>query len=100
VEFYKPHPALSAWKVTEARSGFGHAAGWHYGSAHLFVTPNLADIRSPLLLQLHLQGADGTVEDCEVALDWTNEMPSMPTAAAMRRIVAMDPVSQARCFAS
>ena len=33
----------------------GHAAGWHYGSAHLFVTPNLADVRSPLLLQLHLQ---------------------------------------------
>ena len=77
----------------------GHAARWHYGSAHLLVTPNLADIRSPLLLQLHLQGADGTVEDCEVALDWSNEMPSMPTAAAMRRIVAMDPVSQARCFA-
>ena len=77
----------------------GHAAGWHYGSAHLFVTPNLADIRSPLLLQLHLQDTAGTVEDCEVALDWSSEMPSMPTAAAMRRIVAMDPVSQARCFA-
>ena len=77
----------------------GHAAGWHYGSAHLFVTPNLADVRSPLLLQLHLQSASGTVEKCEVALDWDNEMPQMPSAAAMRRIVAMDPVSQARCFA-
>ena len=77
----------------------GHAAGWHYGSAHLFVTPNLADIRSPLLLQLHLQSTVGTVDECEVALDWDVDVPSMPTAAAMRRIVAMDPVSQARCFA-
>ena len=77
----------------------GHAAGWHYGSAHLFVTPNLADVRSPLLLQLHLQSASGTVEKCEVALNWDNEMPQMPSAAAMRRILAMDPVSQARCFA-
>lgn len=32
----------------------GHAAGWHYGSAQLFATPNLADVRSPLVLQLPL----------------------------------------------
>ena len=77
----------------------GHAAGWHYGTAHLFVTPNLADVRSPLLLQLHLQSLDGTIEDCTVALNWQSEVPDMPTAAAMRAIVALDPVSQARFFA-
>ena len=26
----------------------GHAAGWHYGNATLFVTPNLADARAVL----------------------------------------------------
>lgn len=46
----------------------GHAAGWHYGSAHLFVTPNIADMRSSLLLQLHLQNAK--VEECKIDLDW------------------------------
>ncbi|CAJ1439150.1 unnamed protein product, partial [Effrenium voratum] len=51
-----------------------HAAGWHYGTPHLFVTPNLADVRSPLLLQLHLQN-DGVaeVEEFAIALDWSQE---------------------------
>ena len=75
----------------------GHAAGWHYGSAHLFVTPNIADMRSSLLLQLHLQNVK--VEECKIDLDWEAEMPELPSAAAMRRIVASDPVAQARCFA-
>ena len=77
-----------------------HAAGWHYGTPHLFVTPNLADVRSPLLLQLHLQN-DGAaeVEEFAIALDWSQEAPDMPTAAAMRRVIARDPVSQARFFA-
>lgn len=75
----------------------GHAAGWHYGSAHLFVTPNIADVRSPLLLQLHYQGTK--VEECSIDLDWDAEMPQLPNAAAMRRIIARDPVAQARCFA-
>ena len=77
-----------------------HAAGWHYGTPHLFVTPNLADVRSPLLLQLHLQN-DGVaeVEEFAIALDWSQEAPDMPTAAAMRRVIARDPVSQARFFA-
>ena len=75
----------------------GHAAGWHYGSAHLFVTPNIADVRSSLLLQLHLQRSKA--EECNIDLDWEKEMPELPTAAAMRRIVAQDPVAQARCFA-
>ena len=34
----------------------GHASSWHFGSAHLFITPNLADSRSPFFLQSHLQG--------------------------------------------
>ena len=64
------------------------------------MTPNLADVRSPLLLQLHLQN-DGVaeVEEFAVALDWSQEAPDMPTAAAMRRVIARDPVSQARFFA-
>lgn len=41
-------------------------------------------------IQLHLQSTAGTVDKCEVALDWDVDVPSMPTAAAMRRIVAMD----------
>ena len=34
----------------------GHASSWNFGSAHLFITPNLADSRSPFFLQSHLQG--------------------------------------------
>ena len=64
------------------------------------MTPNLADVRSPFLLQLHLQN-DGVaeVEEFAIALDWSQEAPDMPTAAAMRRVIARDPVSQARFFA-
>ena len=77
----------------------GHAAGWHYGNAHLFVTPNLADVRAPLMLQLHLQtNGIAEVEAQSICLDWDDEIPGLPTAATMRRIIARDPVSQARFF--
>ncbi|CAE7487143.1 tkt, partial [Symbiodinium necroappetens] len=76
----------------------GHAAGWHYGTSHVFVTPNLADSRASLLLQLHMQGLDGKVENYDVDLRWDLEDPVLPSLAAMRRVLAADPVSQARFF--
>ena len=76
----------------------GHAAGWHYGTSHVFLTPNLADSRASLLLQLHMQGLDGKVENYDVDLRWDLEDPVLPSLAAMRRVLAVDPVSQARFF--
>ena len=75
----------------------GHAAGWHYGPSRIFVTPNLADSRASLLLQLHLQGGS-RVEAYEVDLAWDLEAPALPSLSAMRRILAADPISQARFF--
>ncbi len=69
----------------------GHAAGWHYGNATLFVTPNLADTRASLLLQLH-----GKQYQLSVNLD--DEMPALETGNEMRRILASDPVAQAKFF--
>ena len=69
----------------------GHAAGWHYGNATLFVTPNLTDTRASLLLQLH-----GKQYQLRVNLD--DEMPELETANEMRRILASDPVAQAKFF--
>ena len=69
----------------------GHAAGWHYGNATLFVTPNLADSRASLLLQLH-----GRQYQLSVNLD--DEMPALKTANEMRQILASDPVAQAKFF--
>ena len=48
-------------------------------------------------IQLHHQATK--VEEHGVDLDWAVEMPQLPSAASMRRIVARDPVAQARCFA-
>ena len=76
----------------------GHAAGWHYGTTHLFATPNLADSRAPMFLQLHLQDVQGQVEEFQVNLNWDLEEPSLPSLPAMRRALAADPVSQARFF--
>ena len=69
----------------------GHAAGWRYGNATLFVTPNLADTRASLLLQLH-----GKQYQLSVNLD--NEVPALETANEMRRILASDLVAQAKFF--
>eukprot|EP00435_Cladocopium_sp_Y103_P001529 s6084_g1.t1 len=80
--------------ICKAQAARWRSARWHStGTTRCRACPvrQQCDGSSP--------SASGTVEKCEVALDWDNEMPSMPSAAAMRRIVAMDPVSQARCFA-
>ena len=81
--------ASSSVLGTEHRSQIrlrGHAAGWHYGNSHLFVTPNLADSRAALLLQLRTQ----SVEAC---LNWDLEEPMLPPLPVMRRILSADPVS-------
>ncbi|CAE7234073.1 unnamed protein product [Symbiodinium microadriaticum] len=69
----------------------GHAAGWHFGSSTLFVTPNLADTRASLLLQLNSKAYALTA-------DLVAEMPNLPTLPEMRRTLASDPVAQAKFF--
>ena len=55
------------------------------------MTPNLTDTRASLLLQLH-----GKQYQLRVNLD--DEMPELETANEMRRILASDPVAQAKFF--
>lgn len=50
------------------------------------------------MLQLHFQHGVSCVEDCNIDLSWDDAMPNLPTAAATRRIIARDPVAQARFF--
>ena len=70
---------------------------------HIFVTPNLADVRLPILLQLHLQTSGLNIvgrlkKNGIYSIVYRPWQP--PTAAAMCRIIAKDPVSQARFFSS
>ena len=55
------------------------------------MTPNLADTRASLLLQLH-----GKQYQLSVNLD--KEVPALETANEMRRILASDLVAQAKFF--
>ena len=64
-----------------------------FGPAGGFLTPNMADVRSPLVLVLH--GAGG--EEKHV-VDLFAEEPEMPNAREMLNIIAADPVAQARFF--
>ena len=64
-----------------------------FGQAGGFLTPNMADVRSPLVLVLH--GAGG--EERHV-VDLFAEEPEMPNAREMLNIIAADPVAQARFF--
>ncbi|CAK0852500.1 unnamed protein product, partial [Prorocentrum cordatum] len=64
-----------------------------FGGAGGFLTPNVVDVRSPVLLTLHSAGG------CEThAVDLLAEAPDMPSARRMLQIVAQDPVAQARFF--
>ena len=67
--------------------------GLMFGGAGGFLTPNMADVRNPILVQLH--GAGGE-ERFQVNL--LEEEPEMPSAREMLHIVAKDPVAQARFF--
>jgi hypothetical protein len=76
---------------------FGGIGGW--------LTANVADTRHPLVVLLHAgvlnntSGGltdDGTVE--RYTVDLLEECPDMPKAVEMLKIIAKDPVAQARFF--
>ena len=62
-----------------------------FGASGGFLTPNMSDVRSPLVVCLH---GGGLEERYEVNL--LDEFPDMPSALEMLRIIADDPVAQAR----
>ena len=64
-----------------------------FGPSGGFLTPNVSDVRSPLVVVLH---GGGVEERFEVNL--LEESPDMPSAREMLQIVAEDPVAQARFF--
>ena len=64
-----------------------------FGAAGGFLTPNMADVRSPLMVLLHGENGDEAH-----AVDLLDEDPSMPSAREMLHMVAQDPVAQARFF--
>lgn len=64
-----------------------------FGPSGAFVTPNLADVRSPVVVLLH----GGGVEE-RYTVNLMDECPVMPSARDMLQIVAQDPVAQARYF--
>ena len=76
-------------KLRHEQSGFILA----FGPSSGFLTPNMADVRSPLVVQLH---GGGVEERYEVNL--LDECPNMPSAREMLKLVAADPVAQARFF--
>ena len=64
-----------------------------FSGAGGFLTLNVADLRSPIMLLLH--GAGGVEEH---TVDLLAEAPEMPSARKMLQIIAQDPVAQARYF--
>ena len=64
-----------------------------FGPSAGFLTVNLADVRSPLVVELHDGGAKETYK-----IDLLSDSPSMPSAREMLEMVAADPVAQARYF--
>ena len=65
-----------------------------FGAAGGFLTPNLADTRSPLLVHLH----DGAGGEDVIEVDLLAEEPMTPSQREMLQLVAKDPVVQARFF--
>ena len=63
------------------------------GGAGGFLTPNMSDVRSPLMVALH--GAGG---EERFTVDLLAEEPTMPNAREMLHVVAQNPVAQARFF--
>ena len=76
-----------------------------YGPIGGFMTANVADTRSPIVVLLHADVQNGTMggldDDGKVEsynIDLLDECPDMPKAEEMLRIIAKDPVAQARFF--
>ena len=70
-----------------------------------FLTPNVADVRNPLVVMLHngcVSATDGGLtpegESEKFVVNLLEEEPSMPNAARMLEILAENPVAQARFF--
>ena len=76
-------------RLRHEQNGYGLAFGPSCG----FLTPNFADVRSPLVVLLH---GGGLQERYEINL--LDECPRMPSAREMLQLVAEDPVAQARYF--
>ena len=76
-------------KLRHEQNGFALA----FGAAGGFFTPNINDVRNPLIVVLH---GGGSEERYEVNI--LDECPDMPSARAMLQIIAEDPVAQARFF--
>ena len=76
-------------KLRHEQNGFGLMFGGSGG----FLTPNMSDVRSPIVVLLH-GGSMG--ERYEVSL--LEDSPRMPSAREMMQIVATDPIAQARYF--
>ena len=64
-----------------------------FGGSGGFLTPNVADTRSPLMVYLHGAGGGETY-----TIDLLNEEPRIPSAREMLHVIARDPVAQARFF--
>ena len=64
-----------------------------FGPAGGFLTPNMSDVRSPIVVVLHGGGVD---ERYEVGLH--EECPKMPCAREMLQIIAENPLAQAKYF--
>ena len=77
-------------RLRHEQNGFCHA----FGAAGGFLTPNLADVRSPLVVKLHGGGVEERYD-----INLLDETPVMPSAREMLRISANDPTAQA-CFFS
>ena len=86
-----------------------HAYGTHFGQSHVFITPNIADNRLALLVELHTGPKDDphyrgkTAEDVAAGverfrLNLLDESPEMPTGEEMMCILAADSVAQAKVF--
>jgi len=64
-----------------------------FGGAGGFLTPNLADTRSPLVVHIHGAGGEEKYQ-----VDLLQEEPEVPSVREMLHIIAKDPVTQARFF--
>ena len=64
-----------------------------FGPSGGFLTPNVSDVRNPLVVVLHGGGIEERFE-----INLFEESPDMPSAREMLQIVADDPVAQARFF--
>ena len=76
-------------RLRHEQNGFGLA----FGAAGGFLTPNMNDVRNPLVVVLN---GGGKEERFEVNL--LDECPTMPSAREMLQNIAENPVAQARFF--